>query len=415
MTMPMPRMMTFLLTILVIGRLHAGAPVQTWARQLGTAEDDFAHALAVDATGNCHLAGYTCGDLAAKNAGKKDILIGKFDAEGKQLWLAQLGSADDDEAKSIAVDAAGAVFVAGSTSGKLGDTHYGKKDAFVAKLDAFGKLLWLRQFGTAANEAVQGLAIDKNGCSFVTGFTTGKADRTELKAPDIFVSKFDANGTLVWTRQWGTEEGDFGNKIALDTQGNVYVTGATGGDLHGHGKSGKLDVFISKLAPSGREIWCHQFGTTDFDNGMNLLIDPSGLIIIGGSSAGDFAAAQLGQGDSILMKLSADGALIWKRQFGTANWDGIHGLVFSPAGSGSMVVGGCEASDQCQAFLRGFDADGRELWQTKIDAKQGICGTQVGTDRSGNIYQVGGTHGPAFGPYAGKGNDIILVKFAPAK
>ena len=55
------------------------------------------------------------------------------------------------------------------------------------------------------------------------------------------------------------------------------------------------------------------------------------------------------------------------------------------------------------------------MWQTTIASDQALCGTQIGLDRLGNIYQVGGTHGPAFGDYAGTGNDIFLVKFSPEK
>jgi hypothetical protein len=77
-----------------------------------------------------------------------------------------------------------------------------------------------------------------------------------------------------------------------------------------------------------------------------------------------------------------------------------------------VIVGGCQNYDQCQAFLREFDAEGHELWQTRVATEQTMCGTQVGLDRYGNIYQVGGTHGPAFGPYAGTGNDIFLVKLS---
>jgi hypothetical protein len=390
----------------------ANAAVQVWGRQLGTATDEFAGALAVDAGGNGYLAGATAGDLARKNAGKNDIGIGKFDTTGRSVWLRGFGTAEDDSAKSIALDSAGNVFVAGETRGKLGNSQFGKADGFVAKLDPLGQIVWLEQFGTAGDESGQAIACDASGSVFVTGFTTGKPDGTALPQPDAFVRKFAPDGRCIWTRQWGTDGADDGKSIAAGPQGDLFVTGATSGDLAGHGSAGKIDIFVTKLDPVGNVVWNRQFGTPDFDVGMKLLADREGNLYVGGSFAGDLAAPQAGQGDSVLLKLSPNGELLWKRQFGTPRWDGIHGLALSADGVSRVIVGGCQNYDQCQAFLREFDAEGHELWQTRVATEQTMCGTQVGLDRYGNIYQVGGTHGPAFGPYAGTGNDIFLVKLS---
>ena len=81
-----PRRFLVLTSLLVACHVEAGAkaPVQIWGRQLGTAEEDFAKALAVDTDGNCFLAGATGGDLAAKSARKRDIVVGKFDTTGRR-------------------------------------------------------------------------------------------------------------------------------------------------------------------------------------------------------------------------------------------------------------------------------------------------------------------------------------------
>jgi hypothetical protein len=391
---------------------NAGAPVQIWGRQLGTTAEDFAGALAVDRDGNCYLAGATGGDLAGKNAGKGDIVVGKFDPTGRSLWLRQFGTAENDGARSIALDPAGNVYVTGGTRGRLGSTQFGKADGFVAKLDSLGQIVWLEQFGTAADDAGQAMACDASGSAFVTGITTAKPDGTALPAPDVFVRKFAPDGHCVWIRQWGTDGADDGRSIAVGPQGDLFVTGATAGDLAGQGNAGKTDLFVTKLDPAGNVVWHRQFGTPAADVGMKLLVDREGNLYVGGSSGGDLAAPQTGQGDSVLLKLSPNGELLWKRQFGTERWDGIHGLAFLPDGASGVIVGGCQNYDQCQAFLRAFDAEGHELWQTKIATDQTMCGTQVAIDGHGNIYQVGGTHGPAFGAYAGTGNDIFLVKLS---
>ncbi len=386
----------------------ATAPALVWGRQLGTPANDFAGTLAVDAAGNCILAGATSGDIAAKNAGGSDAVVAKFDAAGQAVWTRQFGTAADDGVRAVAVDTAGNVFIAGATGGRLGREQFGRTDGFVAKLDPAGQTVWLEQFGSAGDEEGRAIALDAAGNIYVTGSTTASADGTVLAAPDAFARKFDADGRGVWYRQWGTDGAEDARSIAVGPQGDLFVTGGTAGDLAGHGSAGKMDLFLTKLDPTGAVVWHRQFGTVESEVGMKLLVDGQGRIYLGGSSGGEFAGPQAGQGDAILLRLTPDGELVWKRQFGTARWDGIHGLALTT--DGRIVAGGCQNWDQCQAFLREFDADGNEVWQTKVATDQIICGTQIGLDARGNIYQVGGTHGPAFGPYAGKDNDMFVVK-----
>ncbi len=393
------------------------APAQVWGRQLGSAVNDFAGAIAVDAGGNCIIAGATSGDLAGKNAGKTDAVIARFDPTGQMVWSRQFGTPEQDGIWAVALAANGDALVSGDTGGKLGRAQFGKTDGFLARLDASGRTLWLEQYGTAQDDSGRAMACDASGNIFVAGSTGAKPDGSALPARDAFVRKFDAEGHCLWIRQWGTEADEEVHSIGVGPQGALFVTGSTTGDLGGHGNAGKTDVFVTRLNPDGSVVWSRQFGTPAPESGMKLIVSPDGMIYVGGSSAGDFAGPQTGQGDAILLKLTADGDLVWKRQFGTARWDGIHGLALTA--DGRIVAGGCQNWDQCQAFLREFDTDGNELWQTKVATDQVICGTQIGLDARGNIYQVGGTHGPAFGPYAGKDNDIFLVKLsaepAPAK
>jgi hypothetical protein len=386
-------------------------PKLVWSQQLGTAAEDFAKPIAVDAEGNCIFAGNTSGDLAGKNVGKNDIMAAKFDSSGKKLWMIQFGSSEDEAAKAIVLDSQGNAYIAGGSKGKLGNTHFGENDAFFCKLDPGGKVLWIRQFGTLGNDTASAIRLDPSGNIYVAGATQGKLGETQFKDWDIFLSKFDKSGEMLWTTQWGTDQVDIATGLAIDKVGNLYVTGTTGGSLGG-ANFGATDIYLSQINPQGKVMWNKQFGTTAPESAMNLLVDDETNIYIAGSTGGNLGGKQLGEGDAVLMKLSGSGELLWTRQFGTEKWDGIHGILFSPVGTRGIVVGGCQHYDQCQAFLRKFDDQGHELWKKEITPSFSICGTQVATDGKGNIYQTGGAGGPVFGSYAGTGHDIFLIKVA---
>lgn len=112
----------------------------------------------------------------------------------------------------------------------------------------------------------------------------------------------------------------------------------------------------------------------------------------------------------MLLRLFAAGEVEWRRQFGTGRWDDIHGLVLTSGATERILAAGCQNWDQCQAFLREFDSAGNELWSVVIPTGQTVCGTQIATDAASSVCQTGGTHGPAFGDYAGGGGDVVLVK-----
>jgi hypothetical protein len=415
-TLPLDALYLTLASLLLASTaVAANAPTQSWGRQIGTPADDFTKAIVLDREGRCYVAGVTGGDLGGPSAGKKDVLIGAFDAGGQRLWLVQTGTAEDDGALSLALAPDGAIFVAGMTRGKFGATQFGASDVFLAKVETTGRILWVQQYGTEAEESNPAIACDAQGSVFITAATAGQLGEKQLGGGDAFLIKVDGEGHPVWTCQWGTSNPDQGSGVAIDREGNLYVTGATQGTMEGCTSAGALDLFLSKIDPAGHLLWNRQFGTPAPDIGMSILIDPTTNIFIGGSSGGDFAGTQAGQGDSVLLKLSSVGELLWKRQFGTAGWDGIHGLAFTDDGAKNIAAGGCQAWDKCQAFVREFDQDGNEVWSTVVPSAQTICGTQIAIDAHGDIFQTGGTHGAAFSDYSGSGNDAIIVKFSAGK
>jgi enterochelin esterase-like enzyme len=282
-----------------------------WLRQLGVpALADRGYAIATDAAGTIYVTGYTRGDLAGVNQGDKDVYVAKLDSAGNQLWLRQFGSAGEEKGWGVVVRGA-AVYVAGMTGGALA-TPAGGNDGFLARFDAGGNRVWLRQFGTAAGEEVWGLTADAAGNAFVAGYSAGNFAGTLAGDKDIVAARFDPAGNLTWSDQLGTTGNDKGAGVALDESGNVYVAGFSDGRLEA--SVGKFDAVLVKYGPAGVRQWTRQFGTAE-DDGADIFAEAnlylaagSGSIFVSGLTLGDTATeTQLGLGDVFLAEFDPDG------------------------------------------------------------------------------------------------------------
>ncbi|TXC66631.1 hypothetical protein FSC37_14810 [Piscinibacter aquaticus] len=226
-----------------------------WGRQLGTDTTDNAAGVATDAAGNIYLTGYTFGSLDANsNAGDADAFLVKYDRDGVKLWTRQFGSVDQDIATAIAVDSTGHPYVVGRTVGALGGApNAGGLDAFVVKFDATGTPVWTRQFGSAADDYAYGVALDAEDDVVVIGSTLGAlAQTTGLGGTDAFTVKLDGAGAFLWLRQSGTAGDDHAYGVGIDALGNVFTAGHTAGSLDGNSSAGDIDMFVVKHQADGK-------------------------------------------------------------------------------------------------------------------------------------------------------------------
>jgi len=264
---------------------------QLWINQLSTDNSDFGNGVAVDENGNSYITGDTRGDLAGTgNAGSSDLFIAKFDTSGNQLWIKQFGTFTVDEGSDLAIDLNGNSYVTGYTYGEIvGTGSTVGSDVFLAKYDTLGNRLWIKQFSSIENHNEgYGIAVDTNGNSYVTGHTSGDLAGTKnAGGSDTFIVKYNTFGTQIWIKQFGTPYSDIGHNIAVDMNGNSYVTGETRGDLDSPGNAGLSDVFIAKHDTSGNQSWIKQFGTSSFDIGYGIAVDMDGNSYVTGNTAGN--------------------------------------------------------------------------------------------------------------------------------
>jgi hypothetical protein len=352
-----------------VSKFNAGGNF-IWAKQLSGSGDDRGTSVVVDGMGNVYTTGYFessvdfdpgVGVFKLTSAGYEDMFVSKLDAGGNLVWAKQVSGISHDGGNSVVVDGAGNVYITGYFLGttdfdpgadvfKL--TSAGDTDIFVSKLDTDGNFVWAKGVGGTSGDQGTSVMVDGMSNVYITGYFEGTVDfdpgagvvklTSAGQNTDIFVSKFNAGGNLVWAKQLGGTFHDGGTSIAADKMGNVYTTGyfEDTGDFDPGAGVFKLtsapgaysDMFVSKLDAGGNFVWAKAVGSKGLDYGTSVAVDGSGNVYTTGlfyytvdfdPGVGVFNLTSA-YSDMFVSKLDAGGNFVWAKQVG-----GINGYVFS--------------------------------------------------------------------------------------
>lgn len=273
-------------------------------RQLGTDKTELAQGIVADVDGGVYVGGLTRGNLAHNLQGTFDAYVAKYGPTGSPTWIDQFSSNNSDNVNKLAIDASGNVYACGDTRGNLSGMNLGRSDVFIRKYTSSGTVLWTQQFGTTQTEECNSIAVDSDGGVFVCGYTSGLfGSPSPTKNFDIFVCKYDTNGGLLWTRQFGTTKTDVGIGVVADGLGGVYFVGLTEGAL-ANSNAGGHDVFFGHFDTSGILLWTDQFGTIADDDPGDVAIDDLGNLYIVGTTRGSLGGPSVGIRDAFVAKFS---------------------------------------------------------------------------------------------------------------
>lgn len=252
------------------------------------------------------------------------VLIGAFvltQAAVTSAWtpttdrinVATFGGTDVDRAQSMVVDAAGNIYTTGHFSatvdfdpsvGISNLTSAGGLDVFVTKQNSHGELLWAVRAGGPQDIQATSIAVDATGNVYVTGYFLGTADfdprpsdiqNLTAAQADVFVWKLNSTGSFVWAKKAGGSGFDSASSLALDSAGDVYVTGQFIGtaEFNFDGVSSTLisdgaaaDVFLWKLDSAGVTRVIRSYGGPGTDAGGDIAIDASGSVYLTGYFTG---------------------------------------------------------------------------------------------------------------------------------
>ena len=396
-------------------------------KQWGTSFRESDSSVVVDSDGNIFVSGTTVGSLDGNtNAGYEDAFLTKWNADGTKAWTKQWGTSSADYGYSIAVDNSGNIFVAGATLGSLdGNTNPSEgetADIFLTKWNADGTKAWTKQWGTDNGDYGEAVAVNSTGDIFVTGLTTsaGLDGNTAIGGTDIFLTKWNADGTKAWTKQWGTSIEDVGWSIAVDGSGNIFVAGRTAGALDGNTSAGLRDVFLTKWNADGTKAWTKQWGTNAEDLSFynSLAINTAGDVFVAGGTAGALDGnTSAGLRDVFLTKWNADGTKAWTKQWGTSGYD-MGFSVAVDALENIFVAGSTEGPLDGNTNFGGYDIfliklspEGTRAWTKQMGTVNYDEGESLAIDAGGNIFLSGMTNGSLDGNIGAGDYDIFLIKW----
>jgi hypothetical protein len=405
-------------SLLHIPTANGSPPVQDlppdWVRQFGTSNAEQCFGAAADTLGNVYVSGFTTGSLGAPLDGAGDTFLRKFNSSGSTVWTQQFGTAASEISTGVSTDLLGNAYITGWTRGDLGGVNAGMDDAFLIKYDPLGNRLWTRQIGTSGVDQSNGVSADGLGNIYIAGTTDGSLAGTSAGGNDAFVAKYDAIGNLLWSRQLGTSGGEFGNSVSADGLGNVYVAGATTGSLMGV-NAGNRDTFLTKYDALGNLLWTRQLGIGNHDETYSVSADNLGNIFVTGLTAGPLAGTYLGGSDAYLIKYDAAGNVVWTQQVATSSNDEGHGVSVDRIGGvyvagytqgtlGSVHVSGYDS------FISHYDASGNLLWTHEMGTASTDLSFGVSANGLGNVFLSGYTEGSMVGTSAGDW-DTFVAKF----
>lgn len=400
-----------------------------WTRLRGGSGEDHGRGAAMDGNGNLYVTGYTESSFdGQKNTGKKDAFIMKYDASGVWQWTRLRGASGDELVYGMAVDAAGNIYMTGSTESSSfdGQTNKGGDDAFVMKYDSTGKWQWTRLRGGSRDDHGTGIAVDGAGNVYVAGITNSSSfdGQTNKGGNDAFAMKYDSAGKWQWTRLRGGSSDDYGTGIAVDGIGNLIITGTTDsssidGQMHSSGRS----AFLVNYNLAGEWQWTKLQVGREQNIVESMVIDGFGNVFMTGyteSSSLDGKSYGGGSGAFVMMYDSL-GTWLWtsRRSASGNDW----GKDLSLDGAGNVyIVGHAKSSFKAQtdgglddaydAFVMKYDSSGIRQWECLRGGSKDDWGTGIAVDRIGTVYVTGDTESSSLDGQRNNGvSDVFIMKY----
>jgi uncharacterized protein (TIGR03437 family) len=451
-----------------VAKVTADGAQLGYSTYLGGSDSDLGLSVAVDSAGAAYVTGLTAAadfpaqnPLQRTNRGGADAFVAKINASGSAfLYASYFGGSGLDQGLDVAVDQAGAAYVAGVTTSTdfslrnpLQAANRGGGDAFVAKLSADGaELVYSTYFGGGGDDAGYSLAVDGAGNVYLAGSTgsTNLTTRNPLQPgnrgeDDAFVAKLNAAGTaLIYSTYLGGSGSEAGYSIAVDGTGAACVTGVTAStDFNTKSalqsaNRGELDAFVAKINPDGSTLsYSTYLGGSGLDFGYGIAVDASGNVYVtGATSSTDFAirsqfqSANKGSFDAFITKINPAGSmLIYSTYLGGDDSDSAYGIAVDATGNvyltGNTASANFPVKDAIQAtnhgggdaFVTKLNAAGSDLvFSTYLGGSGADEGDAIALDGVSNIYVTGQTGSLNFPvanpvqPAASGGIDAFILK-----
>ena len=447
--------------------ISSSARFTAW--KLGSSGNDIGRSVAVDAASNVYVVGtyssaFTFGGSVGMGiAGTTDVFIAKYNSKGDAMWIQRITGDETDEVKDIAIDANGDVYVTGEVSTNAGyysspdDVRLGvisrkpvkgKSDAFLAKYNRDGNLIWFRNYGGGNPEAATSIALHSSGIYLTGNFGAANTSLGNITLGglgvegkfEMFLAKLNYSGDVLWAVSSGGFESDFASNVAVDSDGNVYLLGSyeSPGTFRSASGASKMytsnvtpDIFIAKYDAFGNLQAFHHGNSGTFVYGNSLAINNGALYATGTVGGNKYGATSVdyrgGNGDIFLAKYNLSTLnLEWIRTAGSPGFDAGNDIVFDKAGNiylTGLLSNNCQfgtttisAAGDTDGFLAQYDPNGNFRFAKSMGstAPDGFNSVAVNSSSS-LVYMVGFFGGNItadnFSLSTSGGSDVLVAKF----
>ena len=407
-----------------------------WSKNFGGNGEEIITSLAVDpSNGDIIGTGYfrdtiDLGGGPMASTGGDDIFLFRLTADGQHVWSKRFGDGSYQTPYSLALDSTGAIYIVGEMAGSIdfGDgkpvTSKGSQDAFVAKFDPDGKIVWSRLFGDAETQSGKSVAITPTNQVIVAGTFYGFIPLTGMELPsnpngsDMFVIKLDSSGFDVGAKKYGGTSTDELLDIAVDSTGAVLMTGSfyntiDFGSLGSFPSAGDADAFVVKLKPDLSEEWARIYGDASPQRGGTIVTSTKDDVFV----MGDFAGSMLlGDGSSLMapdqqramfiVSVSSTGAFRWGKSTGGSQGFFVRQMMTVDPSSQSIIAvgfydgsldfgGGPLAALYVDAFAAKIGWDGSHISSARFGGPMIDAFFDVAVSPTGDVFVSGAHQGPA--------------------
>ena len=464
--MKSPVLAFLLVQVLVFTVLHHGYSQNLEFVRYAGGEDrpqfgESGNSIAVDGKGNIYVIGYMM-DGAMFGEGEENqttfyedgVYLAKYSNSGMFIWAQELQSDGITMGGGIDIDRNGNVYISGlytnnvtfgagqATETTLQGPNEYTEVMYIAKYAADGKLLWAKgaQTGTEGFSSGAALAVDGSGNVYVTGsfvntiaFGAGEVNAVTLTGhpefAEIYLAKYSPAGNIIWAQQAHGPFHDDGKSVALDEQGNVYLSGHFF-DLVSFGlglpnetslENVNVSAFIAKYTAEGAFVWAiipYTSRAADYSGGIS--VDKQGNvalaatynfeITLGKGTAKETVLSGKGKEEILLAKFNAAGEFLWAKSPSSPGEDFAESVATDPLGniylsgyySGRIYFGKGELNETPlyhtggkDIFLAKYDPNGELLWVTRAGGSKDDIVADVAVDYLGNSYLTGSCLGTA--------------------
>ncbi|WP_320814968.1 hypothetical protein [Flavobacterium sp.] len=292
---------------------------------------------------------------------------------GEVQWVKTFGGADEEIIRGVCATSDGGVVVVGNTKssgGDITDKRYLEEDIWLSKYDVNGNLLWSKTYGGNLDDLGYSVIENDDLSLTVAGYSKSSDGDvpTNLGMHDFFIFKTDSNGNLIWKKSYGFMSHDHAHKIISTSDRGYFVTGYA--DYSGIVRSANVilhgvgEYYGIKLNSVGEKEWDIYFGGTQNDRVFDVVESKDkGLIMVGYSESSDFDVTDNHGGyDYWVIKINSTGNLVWKKSFGGSGLDQAYGIAKS-INNTYLIAGTSNSTDGDISSNKGNN----DVWVINID------------------------------------------------